>query len=386
MLQTVTSSETLEKLISELELSDTQKSYLRSYWLAQVLSMKAQGDRFSKIYYVLNIVTILSSVLVPFLLIIGRSVYLGSIFYSAAIILSIFVAASASLQQSSSFRQRGEKYRRIAEALEEEAWQFFRLAGLYSHYLTHASAFPTFVKQNELIVQQTQKVVMNEQISYAIELDIEQEAVLQTYLDRMSGLLSREPLRFLKPDDESWRIARTWTLTTLQRLDPVRKGILLQFLYELDLIRNANESKDNFLLREANLREANLREANLREAALMEVNLNGADLSGANLSKANLSGANLSEANLSKANLSGANLSEAKLYTANLSKTNLSEAILEGANLSGADLSYADLSGANLQMVNLGRANLGYAGVTEGQLAKALLLQGAIMPDGTTHP
>jgi hypothetical protein len=386
MLRMVTSSERLEKMISELELSDTQKSYFRSYWLTQVLSMKSQGDKFSKIYYVLNIVTILSSVLVPFLLIIGLSVDLGSIFYSAAIILSIIVAASTSLQQSSSLQQRGEKYRRIAEALEEEGWQFFRMAGLYSHYLTHATAFPTFVKQNELIVQQTQKAVMNDQISYAIELDIEHETVLQTYLDRMSGLLSKEPLELRRPDDESWRIARTWTLTTLQRLDPVRKGIVLQFLYELGLIRSQNEISSILFLKEANLREANLSGANMREAILIEVNLNGADLSGANLNRANLGGADLSEANLSKVDFSGANLRDAKLYAANLSKANLSEAHLEGANLSGADLSYVDLSGADLQKVNLGGANLAYAGVTEGQLAEALLLQGAIMPDGSKHP
>ena len=57
------------------------------------------------------------------------------------------------------------------------------------------------------------------------------------------------------------------------------------------------------------------------------------------------------------------------------------------ANLSGANLSGANLSGANLSGANLYNANLQNAiGVTVQELQQAKSLQGAIMPDGTTHP
>ena len=50
------------------------------------------------------------------------------------------------------------------------------------------------------------------------------------------------------------------------------------------------------------------------------------------------------------------------------------------ARLRGADLRWADLSGADLAETDLRWAN-----VTDEQLAEAKSLEGAIMPDGTTH-
>jgi hypothetical protein len=70
----------------------------------------------------------------------------------------------------------------------------------------------------------------------------------------------------------------------------------------------------------------------------LSVSLSGADLCGAKLIAANLSGADLS----------GANLNEAKLNVAELSGANLSGAELIGANLSGANLDWAHLFMADL--------------------------------------
>ena len=89
-----------------------------------------------------------------------------------------------------------------------------------------------------------------------------------------------------------------------------------------------------------------------------------------------LSGADLSEAHLSKADLTRANLTGAYLIRAKLGGADLSEAHLVGANLSEAHLSKANLRGADLHEAR---------GVTPEQLAQAVNLEDATMPDGTKH-
>jgi Pentapeptide repeats (8 copies) len=168
-----------------------------------------------------------------------------------------------------------------------------------------------------------------------IAADNQREAEFQAYLEKMAEFILEKNLRDSLEDDEVRKIARARTLAVLRRLDAVRKGLVIQGLYDLDLI-----SKDKSI-----------------------ISLNGA----------HFSGAHLKEANLSKVNLSGAHLREA-----DLSKANLSEAHLSEASLSGADLTLADLSRANLE---------GAIGVTVEELKKqAASLEGAIMPDGSIHP
>jgi uncharacterized protein YjbI with pentapeptide repeats len=180
---------------------------------------------------------------------------------------------------------------------------------------------------------------------------------------------------------------------------------------------NLNEA----VLREANLAETNLTEASLRgtrldQADLHKAILRGADLHGAQLKDANLSEANLDEADMSEANLvkakftsailtkatfkratmrgvdawqanfkdadlSGADLSEARLAMCFLFNSNLRGANLTGANLRGANLSRADLTGAKLERADLRGAYLSGAIVTSEELAPALSLEGATMPD-----
>jgi hypothetical protein len=171
------------------------------------------------------------------------------------------------------------------------------------------------------------------------ELEIAQrraeDEALQTYLDQISTLLldERRPLQQAQPGHEVRTVARAHTLTTLNRLDGSRKGSVLQFLYESDLI-----TKDR-----------------------MVVQLTGADLRGADLR-----GAYLPAAHLSNADLRGADLSNADL---------------RGANLRGANLNWADLSGANLSNTNLSGARW----LTEDQLGAAKSLKGATMPNGQKY-
>ncbi len=175
-------------------------------------------------------------------------------------------------------------------------------------------------------------------------LDQQQATILQTYVDNIQDLLLNHNLLKSKPTDDVAILARARTLTALQELDPKRKGHLLKFLHEADLI-GFDDTNDK-----------------LHDHIIILIN---ADLSNANLSNTDLSSAYLSSANLRRANLRRANLSGAYLSGAYLSRANLSGAYLSGAYLSRANLSRAD-------------------NLTQQQLDQVESCVGAILPPGLT--
>jgi len=99
------------------------------------------------------------------------------------------------------------------------------------------------------------------------------------------------------------------------------------------------------------------------------------------LAGADLRYVHLQTANLRRADLQNVNLSMADLRWAILSKANL-----RGAQLNNANLYRSVLSETNLQGANLIRANLQMAhGLSEEQLARANMLWGATMSDGSLY-
>lgn len=237
--------------------------------------------------------------------------------------------------------------------------------------------------------------------------DNQREAALQEYINKMSELLLdvHRPLRKSNEDDEVQKIARVRTLTVLPRLNASRKRSLLQFLYEARLIDNDESIVD---LSDANLRDADLSYATLCSATMSGADLSDAVLNDAVLNDADLCGANLHGADLSDAKLCNVTMIDADLVIATMSSADLRGADLRGADLSGADLSHAELEGtdlsrarlngadlssailfsANLEKADLSHANLeGASGFTPEALEKvAKSLEGATMPDGSTHP
>ncbi len=195
-------------------------------------------------------------------------------------------------------------------------------------------------------------------------IDEQQQTTLETYLDRMSDLLFTDKLGESRFGDEVRQVARARTLTALQNLNPARKGILLQFLYESGLISQPRTTSDkvNPIL---SMSDANLSGADLRNAKLGDADLSGADLSGADLTGINLEDSNLSGAHLENAQLSG------NLDFANLIGSNLKDAYLENANLVGADLDCASLKGAHLENAHLASVNLSRTDLRGADLQKA---------------
>jgi uncharacterized protein YjbI with pentapeptide repeats len=171
-----------------------------------------------------------------------------------------------------------------------------------------------------------------------ISLDQNQEQILQKYLDEMKYLLLEKKLATTK-DKTVRKLARSYTLTALRSLNNPyldvagrgrnrRKGSLVRFLYEMDLISGVNPV--------LSLNKANLEFAYMRKGDLSQANFNGAYLKGADLRKAILQEATLIDAYLPEARLNEANLSKADFQKANFLGANLDDAILDGANFEGA--------------------------------------------------
>lgn len=250
------------------------------------------------------------------------------------------------------------------------------------------------------------------QAQQQIEDDRVRQTLLESYMRDIAELLLYEGLVEPPPPHTAElkqqaqhrlarRIAQASTFTTLRQLDGGRKGLLLQFLYESNLLlwfdcgdssrlpSPQGEQRCKHIPIPINMHGADLRNTVLVNTFLYGANLNGADLSNANLSRSTLEWADLVHTNLNGADLSGADLRHAYLATAELREANLRGADLRGAHLSHAYLSSADLRGANLRGATLRRAILsganlqGAVGWTNEQLVQAMSLIGATLPNGT---
>lgn len=206
------------------------------------------------------------------------------------------------------------------------------------------------------------------------------EEILQSYIDRLSTLLIDKNVIALAINitevienqslqenitaerelvNASVDVIRARTLSILRRLtdDSERKGDVIRFLIESEII-----GKLKLNLEGANLSYANLRYADLSLAILEGSNLSHANLrhakfsSNKHLSRANLNHIDLRNADLKNADLRNVNLRRANLRNANLSKADLRGADLRGANLLEADLSGADLRGTDLRHTEIYKA------------------------------
>jgi hypothetical protein len=183
-----------------------------------------------------------------------------------------------------------------------------------------------------------------------VELDHQREATLQAYFDQMTELLQKG-LRKSESGAEMRTIARARTRTALRQLDGGRKGALLQFLYEAELIGSVEPIDDaSRQLPIIHIGEAgDLRGLVLSRTTMWGIDLKLADLNEANLRGLDLYGAILQGVDLSGAVLLGVNLCKADLRAANLRDVKVSESVFVDADLRNADLGGADLEGAYLR-------------------------------------
>ncbi len=70
------------------------------------------------------------------------------------------MAGSTAFEGFFHYGDRWEHYRRTAEQLKSEGWQFFQLIGEYREYKTHREAYLVFATRVEDLIQQDVEVFM----------------------------------------------------------------------------------------------------------------------------------------------------------------------------------------------------------------------------------
>jgi uncharacterized protein YjbI with pentapeptide repeats len=213
---------------------------------------------------------------------------------------------------------------------------------------------------------------------------------LRAYFETMRGLLT-DNRQTDSAQGLTRALARAQTATILRGLDPNRKRVLLQFLYESELIEDDNPFVDltRADLHRANLQGsflsgANLQEANLQEANLQEANLQGAKLVGAALVGADLRGADLRASDLRKTILLGTDLRKADLREADLRGAFLFFVALKDTNLKGADLRESDLSGGTVEGTPIWQRSV--RTYLAGKIERAIGDRTTKLPDYLQHP
>ena len=140
------------ELIDLVDLSDIQKRFLRSRWLDQVLWTEGKAPREQRRYHVLRVTAIAGGVLVPALVSLDVGGTGADVVRWVAFAVGLLVALAVSLEGFFRFGERWRHYRRTAELLKIEGWQFFESAGPYQG-LDHQAAFPSFAARTEAILQ-----------------------------------------------------------------------------------------------------------------------------------------------------------------------------------------------------------------------------------------
>ncbi|CAN5696549.1 hypothetical protein BH23CYA1_BH23CYA1_19080 [soil metagenome] len=204
------------KQIEALALSDEKKSYLENRWLDQYAWFERRAKTMQMWYRRLRLIVVIGGVLIPSLIGIKFSPDIGALFglrdqpveqepawVSVAsgltdgviFIISLIVAIAAALEEFFNFGEKHRNYRKTAEAMKGEYWQFLLLSGHYSKYQDDAmdyaqsikAAYGTFVQRIEQIIEDDVRSFIELVDEQMLEDNRQTQKMLQ---DKTDGLMS----------------------------------------------------------------------------------------------------------------------------------------------------------------------------------------------------
>jgi len=145
-------------LIGQLGLSPLQQEFLRGRWLDQVRWAEGKAAGAQRWYRRLRLITITGGVIIPALVGLNVAGTVSEGIRWTVFGLGLVVALAASIEGFFHYGERWPHYRRLAELLKSEGWQFFQLSGPYAGAASHADAYPQFAARVEAIVQRDVEV------------------------------------------------------------------------------------------------------------------------------------------------------------------------------------------------------------------------------------
>lgn len=140
-------------LFDQLGLSPLQQVFLRGRWLDQVRWAEGKAASTQRWYRRLRLITITGGVIIPALVGLNVAGTASEGIRWTVFGLGLVVALAASIEGFFHYSDRWPHYRRLAELLKSEGWQFFQLSGQYAGAANHADAYPQFAARSEVIIQ-----------------------------------------------------------------------------------------------------------------------------------------------------------------------------------------------------------------------------------------
>ena len=220
--------------------------------------------------------------------------------------------------------------------------------------------------------QEQEKVRQDQDFSLQQAVELRQETVYDTFLNNIYDL---DKDGYLYESKDPWPFANAYYRAVHRQWDPLRKGDVLQFLKEKQLIGRSNCTAECPSKKRADIIRLNELDFNFVKLISQTDRLNRLDLDCIVFDQVSLI-----DATFSFANLNGASFDHARLINVKFDDVSLKCASFTGTNLRGADFRNSNLIGA--QFLN---ADLSAAKLTQDQQKQASF-SNTIMPDGTLSP
>ncbi|MFT6658189.1 pentapeptide repeat-containing protein [Maritalea sp.] len=163
----------------------------------------------------------------------------------------------------------------------------------------------------------------------AVELRRSEDIQVQTYIDRISGILTNSQGQTLSQSERA--IARAHTNSVLKSITGERAGRVLNFLNELSLIQGLQVELEGL-----NLAGVTLKDVNFDGLDFEDSNLEGADLEGSQFNNVDFEGTFLKNADFKRTDLRGADFTDSIGLTKNqLSLACVDKTTVLPTNISG---------------------------------------------------
>lgn len=175
------------------------------------------------------------------------------------------------------------------------------------------------------------------------EYENKQNEVLDSYFRIVSDLIIKENLLDNNLNGESKIIARTRTIVAIDNLSGDRKGQVLQFLHESNLIRN----------NVVDLIGGNFRNSEVSGIVLKNIAIKGVYFCDSEFIKTYLDNSDFTSCDFTGANFNESSLENTNLSYTKLNKCKLTNIDLTSVNFEGADLTNADLSNSKILQTQL---------------------------------
>ena len=174
-----------------------------------------------------------------------------------------------------------------------------------------------------------------------------QHQAVDDFIQIITELSLDHNLATKKPKDGTKEIARSRVIFVLENIDGERKGQILQFLYESNLI----DLTPKVVLVGANFKGIQLTGIDLHSSEIRGAYFQNSDLQKSNLDQALFVGCNFLKSNFSESKVENTDFSYSNLSSCEFQNMNLSTVNFEGANLTNADFSNSVITNKQLDFI-----------------------------------